>query len=105
MTVAAEDTVDVTFRLTRDAKCPTNNDAALQPIVRVVRRNCDGSLPRGVRRGASSASNLDVKQAACTGDGVFKASVTAPFIRSDPCIGISVTMADGTARLAVLKYV
>jgi hypothetical protein len=100
MMVTAEDTVNVTFRLTRNTTCPTNTSPALQPTVRVLRRNCDGS----VRRGAASPTNLDVTRAVCEGNGVFKASVTAPFIRGDLCFGIAVLLADGTSRLAILKY-
>jgi hypothetical protein len=101
MKVAAEDTVNVAFILTADAKCPTNSDATLAPQVRVLRRNCDGS----VRRGAASPTNLDEAQAVCEGSGVFKASVTAPFMRMDPCIGINIMLADGTSRLAISRYI
>jgi hypothetical protein len=101
MTVTAEAAVNVAFTLTKDAACPSNTDAALQPVVRVVRRNCDGS----VCRAAASPTNLDEARAVCAGDGVFKAAVTAPFIKSDPCIGITILLADGTSWLAILKYV
>jgi hypothetical protein len=35
MTAAAEDRVNIAFRLTADTKCPTNTAAALQPKLSV----------------------------------------------------------------------
>jgi hypothetical protein len=47
MRAAAEDSVAVTFRVSKDSKCPSNSNAALLPRLSVLRRNCDGSIRRG----------------------------------------------------------
>jgi hypothetical protein len=101
MKVAAEDTVDVAFRLTKDATCATNTSPALQPKINVLRRNCDGS----VRRGASPNS-LDFTTAQCTGaaPGVYKASVNAPFLKGDACFAIHIVLADGISKMAILRF-
>jgi hypothetical protein len=95
----AESDVDITFRLTTNAKCPGNSNAALQPQLSLLRRNCDGSI----RRGAAPRA-LDSTTAVCTGDGVFKAKLTAPFIRGDACFAIHIRLADGTQRMAIVAY-
>jgi hypothetical protein len=100
MMAAAEDTVSVTFCLTKDAKCPTNTEAALQPQVSILRRNCDGSI----RRDAAPTRNLYVTRTVCAGDGIFKATVTAPYVKMDACLGIAIKLADSTSRLAIVKY-
>jgi hypothetical protein len=100
MKAAAEDTVDVTFQITQDAKCPASPDASLQPRVSVVRRNCDGSV-----RPAAAPRALQATTAACSGSGVYKAAVTAPFIKSDKCFGIYIWLADGTSKMAIVQYV
>jgi hypothetical protein len=99
MTAAAEDTVSITFRLTNNAKCPGNTNPTLQPQVSVLRRNCDGS----VRRGAAPKAIAEAV-AQCSGDGVFRAAVIAPYIRGDQCFGIYIQLADGTAKWAIVRY-
>jgi hypothetical protein len=100
MSVAAEGSIDVTFTLTKDAACPTNTNAALQPVVNILRRNCDGS----VRRGAAAVKSIESKVVQCSGAGVFKAPVTAPFMRGDACFGIRIVLADGVSKMAIVKY-
>jgi hypothetical protein len=99
MAVTAEDTIDVTFRLTKGPACPGSTTPALAPTVSLTRRNCDGS----VRRGAA-ATTLEPASASCSGDGVFKASVIAPYLKGDACFGIVIRMADGVARMAIVRY-
>jgi hypothetical protein len=100
MSAAAEDSVAVTFRLSKDAKCPGSTNPALQPRVSVLRRNCDGS----VRRGAAAKALQDAT-APCSGDGVFAAAVTAPYIRGDKCFAIYIRLADGQSKMAIVQYV
>jgi hypothetical protein len=100
MRVSAEDRFNIAFRLTTDAKCPTNTAAALQPKVKVLRRNCDSR----VRRGAAAVKAIESSTAVCSGAGVYKASVNAPFIRMDACFGIHIALADGVSKMAIVKY-
>jgi hypothetical protein len=100
MKAAAEDTMNVTFRITKDATCPASTSTGLQPRVSVVRRNCDGSI----RRGAAPKA-LQTTVAVCSGTGIFKAEVIAPFIHVDKCFGIYIQLADGTSRMAIVQFV
>jgi hypothetical protein len=99
MSVAAEDGIDVTFSLTKNGSCPSNTNPALQPKVDILRRNCDGSVRRGV-----PARSLESQTAQCTSGGVFMASVTAPFIRGDACFGIHILLADGISKMAIVRF-
>jgi hypothetical protein len=99
MTAAAEETLDITFRLSSDAKCPGSSNAAVQPRLSVLRLNCDGSVRRGVAPKA-----LWETLAQCSGDAVFKAAVNAPFIRGDACSGVHIQLVDGVSKMAIVQY-
>jgi hypothetical protein len=99
MKASAEDSVAVTFGLSKDAKCPSNSNTALLPRLSVLRRDCDGSMRRG-----AAAKALEEATARCTGEGVYMAAVTAPFIRFDRCFDIYIQLADGTSRMAIVQY-
>jgi hypothetical protein len=100
MRAAAKDAVRVTFRLTKEATCPSNTAAALQPKLSVLCRNCDGS----VRRGAAAVKAIESSTAVCSGAGVYKASVNAPLMRMDACFGVHIALADGVSKMAIVKY-
>jgi hypothetical protein len=90
MKAAAEDTLDITFRLTTTLKCPSTTNPELQPRLSILRRNCDGTVRRGI-----APTTVDQTTAVCAGDGVYKAVFNVPFIRSDACFGVHIKLADG----------
>jgi hypothetical protein len=100
MTAASGDNLDITFTLAKDAQCPTSSDAALLPVIKVLRHYCDGSI---IPRGAVNPKALFVTKAVC-GDGVFKASITVPRVRADKCFAVYIKVADGQGKLAVIRY-
>jgi hypothetical protein len=101
MTAADGQDISVTFRLTKDGTCPSSTDPALQPQVLLLRRNCDGSVPKSGARAATAPEQLRSTTAVCTA-GVYEATVTAAFVHGDKSVGILIRLADGARKLAIV---